>query len=158
MRYAKTHRNMATNRPSTVWILTSLASLESWHSQLFNDIKIIAMRPILMHFVAIFWFLVIFTRFFPIKRFKTSLFWRILLIFWYENDQKSKYCNEMHQYWSHCDDFSVVRQLRMPAFQRRQARQNPPNRRSIHDHVQKSTLLIRRAARRDIVYRCYFQI
>ena len=49
------------NRPSTERILTSLASLESWHSQLSNDTKIIINRPILMHFVAMFWFLVIFT-------------------------------------------------------------------------------------------------
>ena len=105
MRYVKTHRNMAANRPSIVWVLTSLASLESWHSQLFNDTKIIAMRPILMHFVAIFWFLVIFGRFFSIKK---SLFWRILVIFWYENDQKSKHGHEMHQYWLYGNDLASL--------------------------------------------------
>ena len=33
------------------------------------------------------------------------------------------------------DDFGVVGKLNVPAFQQRQARQNPSNRRSIHDHV-----------------------
>ena len=36
-----------------------------------------------------------------------------------ENDQKSKHGNEMHQYWSHGDNFGVVEKLRVPAFQRR---------------------------------------
>ena len=48
------NQNMVTNRPSTGRILTSLASLDSWHSQLSNDAKIIISRAILMHFVAMF--------------------------------------------------------------------------------------------------------
>ena len=40
---------MAANRPCSVRILTRLASLESWHSQLSNDTKIITNRPISFH-------------------------------------------------------------------------------------------------------------
>ena len=51
-----------------------------------------------------------------------------------ENVQKLKHHHEMHQYWSVDDDFGVVRQLRVPAFQRCKARQNPLGRRPIRDH------------------------
>ena len=54
------NQNMVMNRPSIGRILTSLASLESWHSQLSNDAKIIINQPILMHFMTMFWFLAIF--------------------------------------------------------------------------------------------------
>ena len=66
---------------------------------------------------------------------KIDQIWRILVLFYHENDQKSKHGHEMHLYWSVDDNFSVVQQLRVSAFQRRQARQNPSNRRSIHGHV-----------------------
>ena len=52
-----------------------------------------------------------------------------------ENDQKSKHGHEMHQYWSFDDNFGVVGKLRVPAFQRHQARRNLSSRRSIRDHV-----------------------
>ena len=48
------NQNMTTNRPSIGRILTILASLESWHSQLSIDAKIITCRPILMHFMDMF--------------------------------------------------------------------------------------------------------
>ena len=76
------------------------------------------------------------------------------MFFQHENDQNSKYVHEMHQYWSVDDNFGVVRQLRMPAFQRRQARQNPFNRRSIRGHVliQNPHFLSADAARMDIYF------
>ena len=52
-----------------------------------------------------------------------------------ENDQKSKYGHETHQYWSDGNNFGAVRKLTVSAFQRRQARQNPFSRRSIRGHV-----------------------
>ena len=145
----KKYQNMVMNRPSTERILTSLASLESWHSQFSNDTKIITNRSILMHFMAMFWFWDIFGRFFSIKKRQR---WSILVFFQHENDQNSKYVHEMHQYSSVDNNFGVVRQLRMPAFQRRQDRQNPSNRRSIHAHglISKSTLLIRRCGQNGL--------
>ena len=52
-----------------------------------------------------------------------------------ENVSKSKHGHETHQFWSADNNFGVVRQLGVPAFQRRQARQNPPNRMSIRGNV-----------------------
>ena len=80
------------NRPSTWWILTSLASLESWHSQLSNDTKIIISRAILMHFAATLWFLVIFGRFFSTKK---SAFLTHFGDIWYENDQNARKMQNM---------------------------------------------------------------
>ena len=52
-----------------------------------------------------------------------------------ENVRNSKIGNESTSYRTDFDDFGVVRKLMIPAFKRRQARQNPLGMRSIRGHV-----------------------
>ena len=74
---SKEYQGMVMIRSSTGRTLTSLALLESWHSQLYNDTKIIANWPILMQFKTMFGFFGHFRRICLNKKFFYA-FWRFL--------------------------------------------------------------------------------